>query len=1369
MLSNLGNLLKWLRKTCISVEPDIQLEHTGKDTGMNTKGTGWLNRFFVLLTGAYLVVALVASIPTLILALRWYHNPFIGALVEHTLILNPSAPSQPSEWDLQKLQLDFGYRITALNGENISSVDRLNEMLSQHSVGDQVSVILTSPLGETQVIPVVLKKFALQDFLAYFLIPYLIALIYLGSGAWVFGFRRRDAAGIIYTIFTASAGLVFLLLFDRFTTAKMVIWWSLAVNLTGGSLITLALVFPEEYSILMNRWPLLRWLGLLLALVLFSLTLPTLYNLEEPLAYASRWQMGYLFIGVSVLLFLASTVYRRLRSASPVVREQARMTLISSAFAFSPITIWLLASVIWRSPTFSHFLFLPTTIFTLVIGYNLARYRLLQADYIMRQVVAYSIMMLLAGAAYALLVAGLTLFFGSAVNLNNPYAIGALLFLIAFLFNPLVSRIQQLINNAFARGQTFYRERTQSFIHDLTQVVSLEEITSLLRQYINDTLSPHHLHIFVLNISRNQYEATADETGKPTSDLRFPQSSALPLMLSSQRSAVFLGDMTTLPAALKADKARLGLLGSQLFVPLPGQRMLTGWIALDRRRSGEPFRQQDIAYLEMLCDQAALALERAQVVSDLEQRIRDMNILTQLSQGINITLEFDDILELIYTRTTQAIQVEDYWIALSDPSATAVFFRFYVEKNERLQERENQPIPPGQGLERIVISSQRMILTEDYEHECRIRGLQPITSGIFAWIGLPLNDGANTIGAVCLGSRDPTVLFSEEQIKILQAIADQAAGAVVKARALEQAEMRARQLTTLNEVARSLTSTLDLNLLLNQILNKAVEILNCSAGSLLLVDEQTGELVFEQVVGPVASSLLKTRLPPGTGLVGRAVESRQAVIENDVRRAQDWSSNQDQQTGFTTTDILAVPMISKDRVIGVIEVINRQDKLPFTKDDQDLLTAFTSQASIALENARLYTLTDQSLRDSVEELSVLQRIDRELNASLDVSRAMRITLTWAMQRSKATAGLVGIIEDECIRIMASEGYTTELNPYLESGLPMNIRALKQSIETGQIQILIRKPGTNGSEQVLYQQTAEQLIIPIRRESMVIGIILLESAEVNTVSEETTREFLTRLSDHAAIAIANARLYAEVQAANQAKTDFISLVSHELKTPMTSIKGFTDLLAAQVVGPVNENQANFLATIRSNVDRMATLVSDLADVSRIEAGRLRLEPTAVPVKEIVEEVVRSARAQIEEKRQTLIINVPDDLPPMWGDRTRLIQILTNLVSNAYKYTPNEGTLTINAECTENMWDESSPLVIHISVKDSGYGISPENQKKIFQKFFRSDDEKIREAPGTGLGLNITKQLVELHGGHIWFESVYRVGTTFHFTIPIAENV
>ncbi|MDH5508358.1 MAG: GAF domain-containing protein, partial [Anaerolineae bacterium] len=595
--------------------------------------------------------------------------------------------------------------------------------------------------------------------------------------------------------------------------------------------------------------------------------------------------------------------------------------------------------------------------------------------------------------------------------------------------------------------------------------------------------------------------------------------------------------------------------------------------------------------------------------------------------------------------------------------------------------------------------------------------------------------------------------------------ADQAAGAIVKARLLAESERRARQLATLNEVARNLTSTLEIDPLLNSILQSAVTILNCEAGSLLLTDEGTGELVFEVAVGPVAEDLIGKRLEPGVGLVGKAVEAKNPVIVNNVEKSTDWFEEPDKQTGFVTRDLLVVPMMVKERVIGVIEVINKRDLTPFSTDDQEMLMAFTGQAAIAVENARLYTLTDRKLASRVEELSVLQRIDRELNTSLDVVRAMKITLEWAMRHSNTTAGLIGVVaEGGGLRIMASDGYTNELAAYVEDDLPLELPSIRQAVASGQIQKI--RQAQLVSDTTVLAGAGSQLIIPIRRETDIIGILLLEHKDVDAYAEDS-EAFLIRLSDHAAIAISNAQLYAAVQQANLAKSDFVSFVSHELKTPMTSIKGYADLLAAGTVGEVNDAQANFLTTIRTNVTRMSTLVSDLADVSRIEAGRLHLEFAPIQIHEAIEDVVRSAQALIDGKSQKLILDVSDNLPTAWGDRNRIIQVLTNLVSNANKYTLEGQSITIRGLQSDNEWDpQGAPTVILLSVIDQGIGIKEKDQKKIFQQYFRTDEGR-ETAPGTGLGLNIARYLVEMQGGKIWFESEFGKGTTFHFTVPIAE--
>ena len=235
---------------------------------------------------------------------------------------------------------------------------------------------------------------------------------------------------------------------------------------------------------------------------------------------------------------------------------------------------------------------------------------------------------------------------------------------------------------------------------------------------------------------------------------------------------------------------------------------------------------------------------------------------------------------------------------------------------------------------------------------------------------------------------------------------------------------------------------------------------------------------------------------------------------------------------------------------------------------------------------------------------------------------------------------------------------------------------------------------------------------------------------------------------------------EAVSANKSKTEFVSLVSHELKLPMTSIKGYSDLMLAGATGSLNENQTSFLTTIRNNVNRMATLVSDLADISRIESGNLRLEPRSVPVWDVIDEVVTLTKTQVTQKNQTVTVDIPTELPKAWCDRNRLTQILTNLVSNANKYTPEGGSIVLQAIRKNGM--------IQIKVQDNGHGMTTEDQSKLFSKFFRSADDKIREAPGTGLGLSITKNLIELQGGKVWFESEFRKGTSFYFTVPISSN-
>ncbi|MGD8597974.1 MAG: response regulator, partial [Anaerolineae bacterium] len=248
--------------------------------------------------------------------------------------------------------------------------------------------------------------------------------------------------------------------------------------------------------------------------------------------------------------------------------------------------------------------------------------------------------------------------------------------------------------------------------------------------------------------------------------------------------------------------------------------------------------------------------------------------------------------------------------------------------------------------------------------------------------------------------------------------------------------------------------------------------------------------------------------------------------------------------------------------------------------------------------------------------------------------------------------------------------------------------------------------------------------------------------------------------HVTGTVAVFRDYTREAEIDRMKSDFVSIVSHELRTPLTSIKGYLDLLLMGTAGPLTMQQSSFLEIAKDNSIRLNSLVADLLDISRIESGRTELDLQVVSISDIVDNVATSLQQQFAERNLTLTLDIPPGLPEIFGDPKRIAQILINLLSNAYKYTV-EGGATVRARATTT--------ALQVDVTDSGVGISPQAKEKLFSRFFRANDPTVRQQPGTGLGLNITKSLVEMHGGKIWVESTPGVGTTFSFTLPLPAGI
>ncbi len=562
------------------------------------------------------------------------------------------------------------------------------------------------------------------------------------------------------------------------------------------------------------------------------------------------------------------------------------------------------------------------------------------------------------------------------------------------------------------------------------------------------------------------------------------------------------------------------------------------------------------------------------------------------------------------------------------------------------------------------------------------------------------------------------------------------------------------RLALLYEVSQTMGTSLDLAQVLNQVMDAIIQLTGAERGFLMLIDRETGQLDLQAGRNVDKETIESEGMEVSRTVINRVVESGQPVVTSNAQEDPRFA-HQASVIGFALRSIMCAPLRARGETIGAVYVDNRVRTGIFSENDLGMLAAFANQAAMAIENARLFTMTDQALAARVQELSVMQHIDRELNASLDFRRVMGLTLEWAVRSADADSGVLLFLDETegTARVAASLGEEAELDR-----VTLDNPVIAQVLAGGDTVIRRRSDPAMGDT-----GAGSQVAVPVKREGRVVALILLDAQGRKAFGADKVA-FLERLADHAAIAIENARLYDAVIAATEAKSTFVSVVSHELRIPMTSIKGYTDMLVAGAVGPVNDMQREFLNTIRRNVERMNILVSDLSDINRIESGRLRLDLGSVSLAEVVEDALMGLQAQFEGKNQVVQIDIPPDLPAAYADRSRVVQVTTNLLSNASKYSPEERLVKVEAGVVE---DQGRPFV-RLAVVDRGIGISPEDQAGLFTQFFRSEDPDVRDETGWGLGLSIVKMMVEAQGGKVSAESTYGVGSTFSFTLPVAEG-
>jgi PAS domain S-box-containing protein len=538
--------------------------------------------------------------------------------------------------------------------------------------------------------------------------------------------------------------------------------------------------------------------------------------------------------------------------------------------------------------------------------------------------------------------------------------------------------------------------------------------------------------------------------------------------------------------------------------------------------------------------------------------------------------------------------------------------------------------------------------------------------------------------------------------------------------------------SALYEVARSINSSLDLSQVLNLLAKSTAKATHSKACSLRLLSPDKKQLIMSGAYGLSQGYLRKGDVEVEKSRIDQEALQGKAAIIPDATNDPRFQYPEEAKTE-SIRSILVVPLMLRDTMIGVMRLYT-EEVHEFSSEEIGFVNAIANLGAIAIENAKLYEALKEELGDLTEDVN--EMAERLHESRLQVARQMD-ALNYEKHRLET--------------ILASMGEGVIVTDPLYNILLVNTAA--ETLLGFQREDVIGKNG--------------DLVLPIKQTEIVP---ILENASASHASTSIVRKFRNKVlsilispirdeNGQPFGAVSLLRDITEQAAIEEMKTDFISIVSHELRTPLTPIKGYIDLIIEGDAGEITEEQSNYLKIVQSNTDRLVALVNDLLDISRIEAGKIELEIKPVNMLEVIQEVVSFHRRQIERKALSITLDVPAKLPWVKADRSRITQVLSNLITNAYKYTPSGGALSISAVADGDF--------LEVIVADTGVGISREDQKKLFTKFFRVDSPSVRDTSGTGLGLAISKSIVEKHEGEIWVESQLGKGSAFHFTLPLVE--
>jgi signal transduction histidine kinase len=663
--------------------------------------------------------------------------------------------------------------------------------------------------------------------------------------------------------------------------------------------------------------------------------------------------------------------------------------------------------------------------------------------------------------------------------------------------------------------------------------------------------------------------------------------------------------------------------------------------------------------------------------------------------------------------------------------------------------------------------------------------------GMRTSLAVPMLKEGRLVGALAFHRRHVRP-FAEKQIELIRAFAGQAVIAIENVRLFNELQARNTELTAaldqqtatgeiLGVISRSPT---DVQPIFDAIVRSASRL---CGGEYAIVTRYDGEflhLVAQHNPRPGTAEETATFFPQ----LPRREESptARALVDADVVHIPDVESEvsapslRERHRRIGLRAIVAVPMVHEGRPIGVISV-SRGAPGPFSDRQIALLQTFADQAVIAIENVRLFKELEVRNRDltlsldrqtaTADVLRIIAQSPSELQPVLDAIAASAVRLC------AASDAVIERLEGDRFYNAAHVG--TQMKGLIGLPLPLTRRFPggravldREPVIIDDIQLVLESEFSDTIELQKLNTIHSIAEIPMLSEGRPLGSLAILRAEVRPFTEAEVA-LLKTFADQAVIAIENVRLFTELEARNreiedksrqleaasQHKSEFLANMSHELRTPLNAVIGFAEVLTERMFGELNEKQDEYLRDIYASGQHLLSLINDILDLSKIEAGRMELELADFHLPQAIENALVLVRERASRRAITLEHAIDPRVGEIRGDERKVKQVLLNLLSNAIKFTPDGGRINVRARPRD--------AIVEVSVSDTGVGIAPEDQEAIFEEF-RQVGTAAKRVEGTGLGLTLSRKFIELHGGRIWVESQLRTGSTFTFTVPVPRD-